>query len=118
MKIISFVALLFLGISFVISFIALFLTLRAPVGLSPQNRIQLNDLANEITQMAILSNQNTQNLQEATMVNNNVTINPFLLPVLQTCQNANRVAIGPVVSLPKRASPNSLSSTRPSTLLT
>ncbi len=99
MKIISFVALLLLGISFVISFIALFLTLRAPVGLSSQNRIQLNNLANEITQMATLSAQNTHSLQEATTVNNNVTINPFLLPRLQACQSANRVAIGPVVQL-------------------
>ena len=99
MKIISFVALLLLGISFVISFIALFLTLRAPVGLSSQNRIQLNNLANEITQMATLSAQNTHSLQEAATVNNNVTINPFLLPRLQECQSANRVAIGPVVQL-------------------
>ena len=85
-------------ISFLTVIVSFFLNIGVHPGLTTQEKLELNNIANGIAQLLIISDQNSNALYDANKTVYNVTIDMFSLPPVQSCEKNNRNNIPAVVN--------------------
>jgi hypothetical protein len=95
MKVVNIFTLVILSISLVVSTISLFLNIGVPIGLNSKQRIYLSNLASEINVLSTQANANTQSLNEASIVQKNLTVDVLGIIPIQNCELYNRLYLNP-----------------------